>query len=38
MNNAIYSATTGMLNRSRALDVTASNLANANTSGYIGTG
>lgn len=34
MNNAIYAATTGMLNRSRALDVTASNLANANTSGY----
>jgi flagellar basal-body rod protein FlgF len=34
MNNAIYAATTGMLNRSRALDVTASNLANANTAGY----
>lgn len=34
MNNAIYAATTGMLNRSRALDVTASNLANVNTAGY----
>lgn len=34
MNNAIYAATTGMLNRGRALDVTASNLANANTAGY----
>jgi flagellar basal-body rod protein FlgF len=34
MNKAIYSATTGMLNRSRALDVTASNLANASTTGY----
>lgn len=34
MNNAIYSAATGLLNRSRALDVTASNLANANTAGY----
>jgi flagellar basal-body rod protein FlgG len=34
MNNAIYSATSGLLNRSRALDVTASNLANANTAGY----
>jgi flagellar basal-body rod protein FlgG len=34
MNNAIYAATTGLLNRSRALDVTASNLSNANTSGY----
>jgi len=34
MNNAIYTATTGLMNHSRALDVTASNLANANTSGY----
>ena len=34
MNNAIYSATSGLMNRSRALDVTASNLANANTAGY----
>ncbi len=34
MNNAIYAATTGMINRSRALDVTATNLANASTSGY----
>lgn len=34
MNNAIYAATSGLLNRSRALDVTASNLANANTAGY----
>jgi len=34
MNNAIYAAATGLLNRSRILDVTASNLANANTNGY----
>ncbi len=34
MNNAIYSATSGLMNRSRALDVTAANLANANTAGY----
>ena len=34
MNKAVYSATTGMMNRSRALDVTAHNLANASTSGY----
>ncbi|MFT3766309.1 MAG: flagellar hook-basal body protein [Minicystis sp.] len=34
MNNAIYSAASGLMNRSRALDVTASNLANANTAGY----
>jgi flagellar basal-body rod protein FlgG len=34
VNNAIYSATTGMINRSRAMDVTATNLANMNTAGY----
>ncbi len=34
MNNAIYAATTGMINRSRSMDVTASNLANMNTAGY----
>ncbi len=34
MNNAVYAATTGLLNRSRALDVTANNLANAGTAGF----
>jgi flagellar basal-body rod protein FlgG len=34
MNNGIYSAATGMLSQGRALDVTASNLANINTAGY----
>lgn len=34
MNNAIYSAATGMLSQGRALDVTASNLANINATGY----
>ncbi len=34
MDNAIYSATAGMLARARALDVTANNLANINTPGY----
>lgn len=34
MNNAVYIATTGLLNRSRALDVTANNLANAGVAGF----
>ncbi len=34
MNTAVYAATTGMLNRARALDVTANNLANAGTAGF----
>ncbi len=34
MNNAVYSATTGLLNRARALDVTANNLANAGVAGF----
>ena len=34
MNTAVYAATTGMLNRSRALDVTANNLANAGVAGF----
>jgi flagellar basal-body rod protein FlgG len=34
MDNAIYTATAGMLTRARALDVTANNLANINTPGY----
>lgn len=34
MNNAVYAATTGMLNRAKALDVTANNLANAGTAGF----
>lgn len=34
MNNAVYAATTGLLNRARALDVSANNLANAGTAGF----
>ena len=34
MNNAVHIATTGLLNRSRALDVTANNLANAGVAGF----
>ncbi len=34
MNNAIYAATTGMINQARTLDVAASNIANAETAGY----
>ena len=34
MDNAVYAATTGLLNRQRALDVTGNNLANASTSGF----
>jgi flagellar basal-body rod protein FlgG len=34
MNNAVYIATTGLLNRARALDVTANNLANAGVAGF----
>jgi flagellar basal-body rod protein FlgG len=34
VNNAVYIATTGLLNRARALDVTANNLANAGVAGF----
>ncbi len=34
MNNAVYAATTGLLNRARALDVTGNNLANAGAAGF----
>jgi flagellar basal-body rod protein FlgG len=34
MNNAVYAATTGMLNRAKVLDATANNLANAGTAGF----
>jgi flagellar basal-body rod protein FlgG len=34
MNNAVYAATTGLLNRARALDATANNLANAGVAGF----
>ncbi len=34
MNNAVYAATTGLLSRARALDVSANNLANAGTAGF----
>ncbi len=34
MNNAVYAATTGLLNRARALDVTGNNLANAGVAGF----
>ncbi len=34
MNAAVYAATTGLLNRSRALDVTGNNLANAGVAGF----
>lgn len=34
MDNGLYAATTGMLTRSRAIDVTANNMANAGTAGF----
>ena len=34
MNTAVYAATTGLLNRARALDVTANNLANVGVAGF----
>ena len=34
MDNGIYAAATGMLNRARSLDLTGNNIANANTAGY----
>jgi flagellar basal-body rod protein FlgF len=34
MDNAVYAATTGMLNRAKALDITGNNIANVNTAGY----
>ena len=34
MDNAIYAAASGMLTRSKAMDIIGNNLANANTAGY----
>jgi len=34
MNNAVYAATSGLLNRARALDVTGNNLANSGVAGF----
>lgn len=34
MNNTIYAATTGMLTRQKAMDITSNNLSNTETAGY----